>query len=205
MAGLPPPPPADGFPDDAVEVGRIAGAWGVKGGIKVKPMSPDPQALLGSRRWHLRPPDSALSRPVPKPGAVVVALPPLLKVTGVRVQGEHVVATVQDMADRDAAQALKGARVFISRASFPSPDPDEFYWVDLIGLMVCNRQDLILGEVVGLLETGPHCVLRIAPPDGGDELLIPFVGVYVDEVDLPGKRLRVDWELDTGTDAGDAV
>jgi len=173
--------------------------------VKVKPISPDPQALLGSRRWHLLPPAPGLVRPASKPGMPAYAVPSILKVTGVRVQGDHVVAMVQDLNDRDAAQALKGARIFVSRASFPSTDPDEFYWVDLIGLAVSNRQGAALGDVIGLLETGPHCVLRIAPPGGGEELLIPFVGVYVDEVDLATQRLRVDWEIDPEVDPGDVV
>jgi 16S rRNA processing protein RimM len=198
---------ADGWPADAVEVGRIVGAWGVKGGIKVRPMSPDPQALLGSRRWHLAPPENGLPRPVAaKPNAkqadlAAAPLPTLLRVTGVRTQGDHVVATVQDLADRDAAQALKGLRVFVSRSSFPSTADDEFYWVDLIGLVVFNREGEALGEVTGLIETGPHCVLRIVPPGRGqvpaaEEVLIPFVSAYVDAVDLPGKRLTVDWMPD---------
>jgi len=87
--------------------------------------------------------------------------------------------------------------VFVSRASFPTPDEDEFYWVDLIGLSVRNRQEALLGEVVGLLETGPHCVLRVRGADAkADEVLIPFVAAYVDQVDLPGRCLHVDWQAD---------
>jgi len=108
-----------------------------------------------------------------------------------------VVATAQEIPDRNAAEALQGARIFISRASFPTPDDGEFYWVDLIGMSVSNREGVLLGPVVGLLETGPHCVLRVQPPDAqADEVLIPFVEAYVDEVDLPGKSLRVDWQAD---------
>jgi 16S rRNA processing protein RimM len=61
--------------------------------------------------------------------------------------------------DRDAAEALTGARIFVSRASFPTPDDNEFYWVDLIGLAVRNRAGWTLGTVSHLIETGPHCVL----------------------------------------------
>jgi 16S rRNA processing protein RimM len=194
----------DELPADAVEVGRIAGAWGVKGGIKVRPISPDPQALLGSRRWHLRPPEDGL--PARPPGTATMPIPTLLKVTSVRRQGEHVVAMAQDLDQREQAEALKGLRVFVARSSFPSTADDEFYWVDLIGLGVHNRQARALGRVVGLIETGPHCVLRIVPPDRAettpaDELLIPFVAAYVDAVDLAGRRITVDWPLDDETTA----
>jgi 16S rRNA processing protein RimM len=86
-----------------------------------------------------------------------------LKVIQAKEHGEVVVATVQDLQGRDAAQALRGARVFVSRASFPTAGQGEYYWVDLIGLTVVNRQGVVLGDVVGLMETGAHDVLRVRP------------------------------------------
>ena len=73
------------------------------------------------------------------------------------------------------------------------------YWVDLIGLDVVNREGERLGTVAGLIDTGPHSVLRVAPAPGGsetDERLIPFVGAYVDDVSLAERRITVDWGLD---------
>jgi 16S rRNA processing protein RimM len=80
-----------------------------------------------------------------------------------REHGEVVVASVQDLQGRDAAEALRGARVFVSRASFPTAGEGEYYWVDLIGLTVVNREGVVLGEVAGLMETGAHDVLRVRP------------------------------------------
>lgn len=179
------------LPADAVEVGRILGAWGVKGGIRVKPFAADPQALFSSKRWYLQPPESVL----PQGNRVARPLPALLRVVQAREHGDGVVATVHDIDDRDAAQALAGARVFVPRASFPTPDEGEFYWVDLIGLAVANRAGVELGNVSGLIETGPHCVLRVqAQGTEARERLIPFVAAYVDAVDLPGRRITVDWD-----------
>ncbi len=125
-----------------------------------------------------------------------------------------VIASIQGLEDRDAAEALRGGRVFVSRASFPTAMEGEYYWVDLIGLNVANRQGLVLGEVVGLMETGAHDVLRILPPAMAsepaavaptkgarknadpEELLIPFVAAYVDGVDMAARRITVDWGLD---------
>ena len=178
------------LPVDAVEVGRVLGAWGVKGGIKVKAFAADPQALFSTKRWYLQPPE------VPRPGGA--ALPALLRVVQAREQGDAVVATVQELGDRDAAEALRGARVFVPRTSFPTPDDGEYYWVDLIGMAVSNRAGVALGPVVGLIETGPHCVLRIQPADAAaEEILIPFVNAYVNAVDQPGRRITVDWDLDS--------
>lgn len=187
------PDEATALPADAVEVGRVLGAWGIKGGIKVKPFAADPQALFSSKRWFIRPPETP--RP---PGAQAAApWPVLLRVATAREQGDCVVATVQDLDDRDGAEALRGGRIYISRASFPTPDENEFYWVDLIGLAVFDRAATHLGEVVGLIETGPHCVLRVQPAlADAAEHLIPFVDAYVDKVDLPGRRITVDWDAD---------
>jgi 16S rRNA processing protein RimM len=185
------------WPDDAVEVGRIVGAWGLKGWIKVHPFASDPQALFSSRRWFIKPPEEgAVKRPV---APAAPALPLLLKITEAKDHGDVVVALAQDVADRDGAEALRGARVFVGRSSFPTPDADEFYWVDLIGLDVVNREGERLGTVTGLIDTGPHSVLRVAPTPGAtesDERLIPFVGAYVDDVSLAERRITVDWGLD---------
>ncbi|MBU6259047.1 MAG: ribosome maturation factor RimM [Burkholderiales bacterium] len=187
-------PDAGTVPDDAVEVGRIVGAWGIKGALKVLPYASDPQALFSSRRWYILPPEAAAGVPASKRAS---PWPTLLRVVGAKEHGDGVVATVHDIADRDAAEALKGARVLVPRSSFPTPGDGEFYWVDLIGLAVRNRAAVELGSVVGLLETGPHCVLRVrgAASDAG-EILIPFVDAYVDGVDLAARRITVDWEAD---------
>ena len=188
------------WPEDAIEVGRIVDAWGVKGWVKVQPFAADPQALFSSRRWFLKPPEA--SGPAgPRRPAAGAAIPPLLKITQAKHHGDGVVAKPVDVEDRSGAEALRGARVFVPRASFPTADPDEYYWVDLIGLTVVNLQGETLGTVSGLLDTGPHSVLRIAPPgaDAKDEAvqrLVPFVAAYVTDVSLADKRITVDWGLD---------
>ena len=185
-----------GWPEDAVEVGIVVDAWGLKGWVKVKPFASDPQALFSSRRWFLKPSEKA---GVLRPATFVKALPPLLRITQVKQQGDVVVALAQEVPDRDAAEALRGARVFIGRSSFPTAGTDEYYWVDLIGLNVVNRQGETLGTVAGLLDTGPHSVLRVAPVGAVDEAgerLIPFVAAYVDAVSLEQRLITVDWGLD---------
>jgi 16S rRNA processing protein RimM len=178
-------------PVDAIEVGRVTGAWGLQGGIKVKPFAADPQALFSTKRWFVEPP--ALR----KPGAALPALPTLLHIVSAREQGDHVVASARELPDRDAAEGLKGARILVSRASFPTPDPDEFYWVDLIGCQVFDRQARELGRVDHLVETGPHCVIVIRPAAAdAPELMIPFVAAYVDRVDTAARRIEVDWGED---------
>jgi 16S rRNA processing protein RimM len=177
------------LPADAVEVGRIADAWGLKGWFKVLPHSTSPEALFSSKRWYLQPSER---------GAKTFAGTVLLRVREAKEHSDTLVASAHDVEDRDAAQQLKGARIFVPRSSFPTAGHDEFYWVDLIGLAVVNREGQALGTVRELMSTGPQTVLVLEYELGGvaQERLIPFVSAYVDSVDLPGKRIVVDWQAD---------
>lgn len=181
------------WPEDAIEVGRIVDAWGIKGGIKVLPFSGDPQALFSSKRWYLKPPEL---RP-----ASVARTPALLKVISAKEHGDIIVVMAQDVPDRNAAEALIGSRIFVPRSSFPTAGKDEYYWIDLIGLSVVNRAGEPLGAVADLVETGAQGVLRVVmePVTEGQsstERLIPFVAAYIDDVNLEQRRILVDWELD---------
>jgi 16S rRNA processing protein RimM len=177
------------LPADAIEVGRIADAWGIKGWFKVLPYSAQPEALFSSKHWFLLPTER---------GAQTFTGVVLLAVKEAKEHSDSIVAHAHGVHDRNAAEALRGARIFISRSSFPSADSDEYYWVDLIGLDVVNRQDECLGVVRELLSTGPQTVLVLAYEQDGKacERMIPFVSAYVDDVDLPARRIRVDWQRD---------
>ena len=178
------------LPADAIEVGRIADAWGVKGWFKVISHSADASALFSSPLWYLLPTER---------GAKTFEACARLQVTQVKDHSASLVATAQGVVDRNAAEALRGARIFVPRASFPKAAEDEYYWVDLIGLEVRNRQDEPMGQVKELLSTGAQTVLVLAY-DGTDgkpqERLIPFVSAYVDAVDVSGRLIRVDWQHD---------
>ena len=84
------------------------------------------------------------------------------------------------------------------RESFPATSDDEYYWVDLIGLAVVNREGVALGTVSELLPTGPQTTLVLSYEHEGKpcERMIPFVSAYVDKVDLAGRRITVDWQPD---------
>lgn len=190
------------WPTDAVEVGRVVGAWGIKGGLKVQAHAAAPEALFSSKRWYLAEPAkpaNALMASVPGRSRVASATryPRLLRVASAREHGDAIVAFAHDLADRTQAESLVGARIHVPRSSFPTPDTDEFYWVDLLGLSVFNRNGENLGEVLALHETGPHCVLRVSSKTAdGQPRMIPFVSAYVDGVDLAHRRIDVDWPLD---------
>ena len=195
------------MPADAIEVGRIADAWGIKGWFKVLPHSASPEALFSSKRWYLLPSDRNLggnNAPSQKASAsksAIVSQPVLLKIKEAKDHANTVVACSLDVADRNQAEALKGARIFVPRSSFPTAGTDEYYWVDLLGLDVVNREGVALGQVKDLMSTGPQTVLVLMQPAEEEgkpsvERMIPFVAAFVDNVDLPGRKITVDWQLD---------
>ncbi len=186
------------LPDDAIEVGRILDAWGVKGWVKILPHSTDPEALFAAKSWFLQTPDVKF-----RPGFNLFSGTVSLTVDETKTHSDSVVAKFGGIDERNAAEALRGARIFLPRSSFPAASKDEYYWVDLIGLDVVNREGVALGTVRDLMATGPHSVLCVeytsTLEDGTSspaERMIPFVSAYVDAVDIAGKRITVDWQPD---------
>lgn len=182
--------PVAELPPDAVEVGRVLDAWGVKGWFRTASYSQAPEALLATRTWFLLPSERGAKSPFT--GAVTLAI------RQARAHGEGLVAQADGVQDRAAAEQLRGARIFVSRSAFPAPGPDEYYWVDLVGLAVVNREGVPLGTVRDLLASGPQTTLVLSWDDAGTprERLIPFVSAYVDRVDLPARSITVDWQPD---------
>ncbi len=177
------------LPSDAIEVGRIQDAWGIKGWFRVLPYSADPEALFSSKRWYLMPSEK---------GAKTFSGVAKLAVKEAKVHSDGVVASAHEVDDRTGAEALRGARIFIARSSFPTAEKDEYYWIDLIGLNVVNREGVPLGVVTELLATGAQTVLVMECEQDGKvvERMIPFVSAYVDNVILADKRILVDWQPD---------
>jgi 16S rRNA processing protein RimM len=178
------------LPDDAVEVGAIVDAYGLKGWVKVAAHAGASQggdALTNAKCWWLVKGREIKSAPV----------------VAAKIHSDSIVAQLSGASDRDQALALRGWRVHVRRSDFPLLEADEFYWVDLIGLEVVNETGVALGRVVDLIDNGAHSVLRVEYPSQGKdgqpvtgERLIPFVGVYVKSVDQAAKRIVVDWEAD---------
>ena len=164
-----------------VVVGRIGRPHGIRGEVTVEPRTDEPDARFA-------------------PGSVLHVDGPVRQLTVGRAHWHsgRLLIAFEGVDDRNAAEALRGARIFVSRTSFPTPAEGEYYWVDLIGLPVVNREGLALGEVRELLSTGPQTVLVVGAQEGDKpvERMIPFVSAFIDAVDLPGRRITVDWQPD---------
>lgn len=195
-----PPLEAATLPADAVEVGRIHDAWGIKGFFKVIPHSASPEALFSATQWYLLPPERSASRPTAadKSSPLAWQEPLLMQIIQAKNHSDSIVASAQGIADRNAAETLKGARIWVSREAFPAPEKDEYYWVDLLGLAVRNREGVALGTVRDLQSTGAQTLLVLQAHSEGREIerLIPFVAAFVDAVDLPSRCITVDWQAD---------
>jgi len=164
--------------EDQVELGRLNGAWGTGGWVKVFSLTEPPENIFEYQPW----------RSSGSPG--------LLHVRQWRRQGSRLVARLEEVATREEAESLHGTTLTIDRAELPPADGQSWYWHDLIGLSVYNRDGELLGEVSGLLDAGAHDVLEIAR-SGGSALLVPFVnGHFIDKVDLSAGRIDVDWQVD---------
>lgn len=181
---------AEPVPDDLIEVAQVLGAWGVRGWIKLTPLSDDAAALLRAQTWWLQ-------------RAGLPGSPRAHTVRLTRRQGAAIVALLEGLGDRDQAEALRGQRVLVRRADFPPAEDGSFYWVDLIGCTVYDPQGNALGTVVGLIDNAAHATLRIQPPsddaagvDGNapSERLIPFVDAVVPTVDLAARRIVTTWD-----------
>ena len=167
---------------DMICVGAVAGAFGVHGEVRLKSFCAEPGAIAaygpleseGGRRFELR-----LTRPV-KGGFA---------------------ARLSGVATREAAEALRGTRLYAPRAALPEPDEDEFYHADLVGLAVVDTAGAALGIVRAVLDHGAGAVLEVRMPGGG-ERLIPFTAAAVPRVELAAGRLVADPPTEPEEDGG---
>jgi len=162
-------------------MGRIAAPHGVRGAVRVQPLSQDPASLLAFAQWWIRAGDTGAWKP--------------FAVASSRVHSGSIVAELAGVTTRDAAGALRGASIGVPHESLPALAADEHYQADLLGMAVVNRGGDVLGTVVEFVESGAHPIVRVAAQAGG-ERLIPWVEQYIDGVDVAARRIDVDWPVD---------
>jgi 16S rRNA processing protein RimM len=159
-------------------LGRVLGAFGVRGEIKLQSFTDPPMALLKYQPWRL----------------VHAGNESELSGASGRDTAKGVVARFPGVEDRDAAEALRGAEVWVERSRLPAPKPGEYYWIDLEGLAVVNREGVVLGTVSHLFETAANDVIVVV---GDRERLIPFLpDRFVFAIDFEAKTITVDWDAD---------
>lgn len=162
---------------DLILLGRLHGAFGVRGELKLESFTQPRNAIFRYQPWLLR---DAQGRERELSGAHG------------RETAKGIVATFPDVSDRDAAEALRGTEVHVPRSALPPPQPGEYYWVDLEGLRVVNVEGVEFGRVSHLFSTGANDVLVV---EGERERMIPFLQPdYVVSVDFEAGVVTVDWD-----------
>src|SRR5687768_2197218 len=154
-------------------MGRVAGAYGVRGWVKVAPEAGTQAALAGAAEWWI--------------GAAAY------RVAAAKGHGATVVGQLAGIESREQALALKGQAVALRRDALPEPGQGRYYLGDLVGLEVVNERGEPLGVVAQTYSNGAHDVIEVS---GERTRLIPWVAAVVKEVDLPARRIRVAWGAD---------
>ena len=161
-------------------MGRVSAPFGVQGWIKLRTFTEAADGLADHSLWWMRTPDGWKS----------------VKVEDFAARPAATVAKLEGVDDRDAALALRGFEVAVTREALGEAEEGTIYWRDLIGLQVANLRGEPMGEVEVMFETGETSVLVVK---GERERMIPFVPEYVKAVDREARRITVDWEAEYDT------
>ena len=154
-------------------MGRVAGAYGVRGWVKVAPDEGSAEGLTAAGQWWI--------------GAEAFA------VEASKIHGATVVGKLAGVDTREQALRLKGSTVAVRRDALPEPEEGRYYLADLIGLEVVNEDGEALGSVTRTYSNGAQDVIEVS---GDRTRLSPWVAAVVKVVDLAETRIEVEWGAD---------
>jgi 16S rRNA processing protein RimM len=165
--------------DDLVLVGRVTGAHGIRGGLKIQAYSESPTLFPAGKEILLSPPDGSIRT---------------LTIEWVRPHGHGICAGFESIKDRNQAEGLIGSLLFIDKARLPELEEDTYYWFELMGLRVYDTHGSLLGVLDAVIPTGANDVYVIKGEAYGQsrEMLLPAIGDVVIDIDLGRKRMIVD-------------
>jgi 16S rRNA processing protein RimM len=174
----------DGAPPQKLLMGRIGSAHGIKGEVRIQSFTEDPLALADYGPLATN-----------KPGLTITIL-------SARTNTNVLVARIEGVNDRAAAEKLNGVELYVDRALLPATeDEDDFYHADLLGLSARLGDGTVLGEVIAIPNFGAGDLIEIRDPQRGDTYLYPFTRKVVPEIHLKEGYLVI--EVPTEADPGD--
>jgi 16S rRNA processing protein RimM len=171
-------PPRRLAPDAVIVLGRILGPHGVRGVVRVRSYTEPPESLLAHRSWLLRSPEGAERR---------------VEVVNIHGSGATLRVALEGIADRDAAEQLRGSEVLIERSALPATAAREFYQEDLVGFTVRNLEGATLGELAYFVEAPAGALMVVR---GRRECCVPAQAPYLRRVDPAAREVVVDWPED---------
>ena len=155
-------------------MGRVAGAYGVRGWLKLAPERGVGETLAQAQEWWLG--ERAY------------------RVLEAKIHGATVVGRAAGIDTREQALALKGSTVAVRREALPELEPGHYYLADLVGLTVVNENGELLGVVKRLFTNGAQDVMEVVA--GAVTRLLPWVPTVVKKVDLAERTVHVEWGAD---------
>jgi 16S rRNA processing protein RimM len=161
-----------------IRVARVAGAFGVKGEVRISAFTEDPKTLLAHK---------ALLKEDGSPGLTLLSG---------RAQKDNLIARVEGIETPEAADALRGLQLFIPRDALPEPDEDEFYLTDLIGLAAVSPTGEALGRIKAVRDFGAGDILEIQP-SAGQSWWVAFTKEAVPTVDIAAGKVVIDRPAET--------
>ena len=170
---------AEAEDDKRICVARIGAAHGVRGEVKLWSFTADPPAVVDY-------------------GPFTTADGRAVEITALRPGKDFFVARLKGVDDRNAAERLRNAELFVPRARLPAPAADdEYYHADLIGLVIVDRAGAELGTVIAVHNFGAGDLIEVRLNGRRNSVLLPFNAAVVPQVDIAGGRVTV--ELPEGT------
>lgn len=156
-----------------IVVGAVKGAHGVRGDVRVKSFTSDPEAVF------------EYGPLLDKSGAAVVT------VQSSRTAKDHFIVRAKETRTKEEWDALKGTLLHVPRSALPTAEEDEFYISDMVGLDVYAGGDTAVGKVESIQNFGAGDLVEIKPLRGGKSILVPFTLADIPAVDITARRLIV--------------
>jgi 16S rRNA processing protein RimM len=166
-----------GAPDRRLLMGRIGAAHGIKGEVRLQSFAEEPLALTRYKTFTTN-----------RPGLTVT-------IASARGTTNMLVARIEGVNDRAAAERLKGVELYIDREALPPSEDEDYYHADLIGLRAQLEDGTVLGKVTAVPNFGAGDILEVRS-QSGETFLFPFTRVVVPHVHLKDGYLVIDPPLD---------
>lgn len=162
--------------EDLITVGKVTGHYGVKGWLKVFSYTQPMENIANYSQWYV--------------GGE------LFKGIKAKKHGKTMVVYFKGMDSRESSQKFIGLEIQISTDELGQLPDNEYYWMQLIGLVVSDIDGNTLGVLDSMFETGANDVIVLKDSEGREHLIPYILGGTVVQVDLVNNTMTVDWQLD---------